>query len=78
MAALVSLIAVLIAGSVADSTGPPDHTLPDRAVDTPPTIDGQLREPAWAKARAATTFRQLEAEEGSDPSQRIEVHVLYG
>lgn len=73
LAALVSLVAVLIAGAVTDGTGPPDHTPPARAVDTPPTIDGPLRGPAWTKVRAATRRQRREV-----PFQRIEADWFEG
>lgn len=42
------------------------------------SVDGRLTEPGWQDAPTATGFRQLSPNEGAAPSQRTEVHVLYG
>lgn len=41
------------------------------------TLDGQLNEPAWARAVPATDFRQQEPVEGQAPSESTEVRVVF-
>jgi hypothetical protein len=40
-------------------------------------IDGRLDEPVWARAEAASGFRQREPKEGASASEPTEVRVLY-
>jgi hypothetical protein len=42
------------------------------------TVDARLVEPAWQEAPTASGFRQLAPNEGAEPSQPTEVHVVYG
>lgn len=78
MIALVISTALLL-WPMADTTDEESQRLLSaRKVEEPPSIDGQLSESAWTDAPTATGFRQLEPREGSDPSQRTEVRVLYG
>ncbi len=46
-------------------------------VAAPPTIDGDLGDPAWAGAQVATGFTQKQPNPGAAASQRTEVRVLY-
>jgi hypothetical protein len=63
----------------ADTTDARDRpTLRTQQVDAALSIDGRLAEATWSKASVASRFRQLEPREGSEPSQRTEVRVLYG
>ena len=43
----------------------------------PPTIDGDLSDPAWATAPVATDFVQMEPHEGAPATERTEARVLY-
>ncbi len=43
----------------------------------PPTIDGNLDDPAWAQAPVAGDFTQLEPSPGAPASERTEVRILY-
>jgi hypothetical protein len=43
----------------------------------PPTIDGNLADPVWARAVPFTEFTQQSPDEGEKPSQRTEVRILY-
>jgi hypothetical protein len=43
----------------------------------PPAIDGDLSDPAWARAPVATDFVQLEPQEGAPASERTEAWILY-
>jgi len=42
-----------------------------------PVIDGVLDEEAWQQAAVIDDFRQVEPEEGGEPSERTEVRLLY-
>ncbi len=46
-------------------------------ISEPIKIDGRLDEPAWARAEAATDFRQQEPQEGAPATEKTEVRVLY-
>ncbi|MFB6279003.1 MAG: DUF5916 domain-containing protein [Salinibacter sp.] len=47
-------------------------------IETTLSIDGHLNENGWRQAEPIRNFRQLEPQEGSPPSQRTVVRVLYG
>ena len=47
-------------------------------VDTPPVIDGRLDEAVWAQAEVITDFHQIRPGDGTPPSERTEVYLLYG
>lgn len=46
-------------------------------VDTPPVIDGRLDDEVWQLADAITDFHQIRPGDGTQPSERTEVYVLY-
>ncbi len=43
----------------------------------PPRIDGRLDDAVWAQAEAAGGFRQVEPNDGADPSEPTEVRIAY-
>lgn len=45
--------------------------------DEAPNIDGDLSDPAWAKATVIEEFYQVEPAEGAPPSQKTHAYVLY-
>ena len=47
-------------------------------VDTPPVIDGHLDDAAWAQAEVITDFHQIRPGDGTQPSERTEVYLVYG
>ena len=47
-------------------------------VDTPPVIDGRLDEAVWGQAEVITDFHQVRPGDGTPPSERTEVYLLYG
>jgi hypothetical protein len=47
-------------------------------VDTPPVIDGRLDEAVWGQADVITDFHQVRPGDGTPPSERTEVYLLYG
>lgn len=42
-----------------------------------PKLDGDLSDPAWAKAEPIETFFQVVPEQGAEPSQKTRVTILY-
>ena len=46
-------------------------------VNTPPVIDGKLDDPIWQQAELITDFHQTRPGNGTAPSERTEVYVLY-
>ena len=56
----------------------PPRTLSAYPVTGTISTDGRLDEPEWESASHATGFVQYEPNEGAEPSQQTEVHVLYG
>ncbi len=44
---------------------------------SPPRIDGDLRDDAWASAPASVEFLQYDPEEGAQPTESTSVRVLY-
>src|SRR5688572_29169276 len=47
-------------------------------VDTAPVIDGRLDEAVWAQAEVITDFHQIRPGDGTEPSERTEVYLIYG
>ena len=47
-------------------------------VETPPVIDGRLDEAVWGQADVITDFHQVRPGDGTAPSERTEVYLLYG
>jgi hypothetical protein len=80
LAAATTLLVLLLAAP-ARAAAPPDDLDAKhlRAVRTarPPRIDGRLDEPEWAEAPAASDFTQRYPDEGTPPSERTEVRVLF-
>jgi hypothetical protein len=70
---------LLALASVAAAAGPGPGVAEVRAVRaaSPVVIDGVISESAWQSAPVAAGFRQQRPNEGSDPTQRTEVRVLY-
>jgi hypothetical protein len=46
-------------------------------VDSPPAIDGRLDEAVWQQADVITDFHQIRPGNGTPPSERTEVYLLY-
>src|SRR5918992_925416 len=47
-------------------------------VDAPPVIDGRLDEAVWGQAEVITDFHQIRPGDGTAPSERTEVYLIYG
>src|SRR5687767_5427891 len=47
-------------------------------IDSPPVIDGRLDEAVWGQADVITDFHQIRPGNGTPPSERTEVYLLYG
>jgi len=78
---IVAMVVLLTAGSVSaqlDTLAPGD-TKQVRAVrvDTPPVLDGRLDDPVWLQAEPITDFHQIRPGNGTPPSERTEVYLLY-
>jgi hypothetical protein len=81
---VAALVAFLSAGAAASAAEPTDfaaYTPRATAVrishDEAPKIDGDLSDPAWAKAVPITEFYQVEPVEGVAPSQATRAYILY-
>ncbi|MDO8289185.1 MAG: carbohydrate binding family 9 domain-containing protein, partial [Parvibaculum sp.] len=80
-ALIATTTALLSAGAQAQIT----ETVPATAqkqvravrVATPPVIDGKLDEPLWQEAEVITDFHQIRPGNGTPPSERTEVYVVY-
>jgi hypothetical protein len=46
-------------------------------VDSPPVIDGRLDEAVWTQADVITDFHQIRPGNGTPPSERTEVYLIY-
>jgi len=70
---------LLAAPSQVDSAPPdaPQRVVTALRVDRPPRIDGDLSEPAWGTAQAATDFFRAEQTRGVPARLRTEAFVLY-
>ena len=47
-------------------------------VDTAPVIDGRLDDAVWSQAEVITDFHQIRPGNGTEPSERTEVYLVYG
>jgi hypothetical protein len=76
------LICVILPDTVPAQTAPANGnaTKVVRAarVDSPPVIDGRLDEAVWAQAEVITDFHQIRPGDGTEPSERTEVYLIYG
>ena len=45
--------------------------------DTPPVIDGVLDDAVWSRAAVVDDFHQSQPIEGTEPTERTEIHLLY-
>lgn len=80
-ALIATTTALLSAGAQAQIT----ETVPATAqkqvravrVATPPVIDGKLDEPLWQEAEVITDFHQIRPGNGTQPSERTEVYIVY-
>jgi hypothetical protein len=46
-------------------------------VESPPVIDGRLDDSVWSQAEVITDFHQIRPGDGTEPSERTEVYLLY-
>jgi hypothetical protein len=46
-------------------------------VERPPRLDGTLDDPLWERAQPISDFKQREPFEGTEPTEKTEVHVLF-
>lgn len=58
-------------------TDGPSKRLRAVRVASPPVIDGRLDEAVWDEADVITDFRQIRPGDGTEPSERTEVYVVY-
>ncbi len=57
--------------------GEGDYRVTMIRTETPPTIDGYVDEASWATAPVISNFTQVQPDEGSPPSEKTEVLLLY-
>lgn len=73
-----ALTLALVVAAPAMATGQAaDKVITSVRADAPPSIDGQLDDPVWRKARFASGFRQQIPVENGPPSVRTEVAFAY-
>ena len=54
-----------------------DYWVPMVRAEDPPTIDGYVKEECWSDAPVISNFTQVQPNEGSPPSERTEILLLY-
>jgi uncharacterized protein DUF5916/cellulose/xylan binding protein with CBM9 domain len=74
--ALLILVAIAPA-ALADSLSVAVPTVRAARLTAPVTVDGVLSEAVWQNGNAVTDFKQLDPNEGVQPSQKTEVRVAY-
>ena len=77
---LITLILLAVGfaqARVPDSTAVPPIIVHAVRTDQPISIDGRLSEPVWQSAPVFSAFRQSDPNQGSEPTLRTEVRVLY-
>ena len=80
---LLALITLLIS-SATQATGAQDNPGQNEQyryrvtfVETPPTVDGDLSDPAWEQADVIEQFTQLEPDSGAPATEKTEVRLVY-
>jgi hypothetical protein len=68
-------VGVSAASLPSSGQGPSEATA--TRVDNAPKMDGTLDDPLWQTAQVITNFRQHEPYEGSPPTEKTEVRILY-
>ena len=71
------LPAVALAQAAADN-GTSTKVVRVVRVDAAPVIDGRLDDAVWSQAEVITDFHQIRPGNGTEPSERTEVYVVYG
>ncbi len=80
----ISTLAVLLISSSPQALGAQDNSgrnedyrYPMTFVETPPTVDGDLSDPAWEQAEIMGDFTQVEPDSGAPSTERTEVRLVY-
>jgi len=68
-----------LTGTAADpaASAPPKPGLAAKRVSAPPTLDGRLDDPAWRDVQVVKDFVQQSPSDGSPPSERTTMRVVY-
>ena len=75
--ALCLLLAVLDARAETDADPGSRKTVRIVRTESPPLIDGKLDDSVWQQAEVITDFHQIRPGDGTPPSERTEVYLLY-
>ena len=72
----------LVLPDAASAQGAPIGATPEKVVrvvrvESPPEVDGRLDDEVWKRADVITDFHQIRPGDGTEPSERTEVHLLY-
>jgi hypothetical protein len=77
----VCLISVILPNTVSAQTTPANgndiKVVRATRVASPPVIDGRLDEAVWAQADVISDFHQVRPGDGTPPSERTEVYLIY-
>ncbi len=78
-AVAIACFVLALPSADAQTTAPADGRKTVRMVRTatPPVIDGKLDDAVWQTADVITDFHQIRPGDGSTPSEKTEVYVLY-
>ncbi len=78
-AAVVSLTLALVLPANAQENNNPEGLKEVRAVrvDTAPVLDGNLDDAVWQQAEVIDDFHQIRPGDGTEPSERTEVYMIY-
>ena len=76
LCAAASLLPADVRAQAAPTDGPGKRVRAVR-VETPPVIDGRLDDAAWGLAEPITDFHQISPGNGTPPSERTEVYIVY-
>jgi hypothetical protein len=75
------LLGTMLPAHAAAQNGPPGGVPPKvvrvARIESPPVIDGKLDESVWSQANVITDFHQIRPGDGTEPSERTEVYLLY-
>jgi hypothetical protein len=80
--ARTAFVAALLVPACAAAQGTPDAGFARKTVgivrtESPPLIDGKLDDAAWAQAAVIDDFLQIRPGNGTPPSERTELYLLY-
>ena len=72
------ILPIAAAAQSVPANGNPNKVVRVARVASPPIVDGRLDDAVWRQADVITDFHQIRPGDGTTPSERTEVYLIYG